>query len=511
MNNLKFITDYNPQEAIQEGENYLENMKTTYYRGAQFLYKDQLSIKPEVLQKNCMLNVGQVYKSSDVDRTHSLLSSIPAIQYVNIRFVNVGELNGQGMMDCYVQITLSKSQSFSVDAEVTHASSNYGAALNFIYSHKNAFKGAEQLNFKVRGARDTQAALKDRSIYNSDEAGFETSVRLPKFVFPYSNKFRLLSAIRANTDVSANFNFQDHPDFTKFLANLGLGYDWNYNKKVRHTFDILDFNYVRITDMSQEFKSYIDTTYLRFSFEDHVIHNINYTFSFNDQALGNLKDSRYLRFTIESAGNALYGLNQLLKSEKDEGSYEFLGVKYSQYLKGDISGTYNKIINEKSSFVYHGSLGIGFPYGNLLILPFEKRYFGGGANSIRAWQVRTLGPGTYTSNRVDYMNQSGDIRLEMNLEYRFKFIQILEGALFVDAGNIWTIREYESQPGGAFKFDQFYKQIAVGYGFGTRFDFSFLVLRVDLGIKGYDPVRHIVGLPSIDNDVTLNFAIGYPF
>ena len=187
-------------------------------------------------------------------------------------------------------------------------------------------------------------------------------------------------------------------------------------------------------------------------------------------------------------------------------------------MKGDFDVSYNICMSDVSRLVLHAGVGVGFPYGNATIMPFEERYYSGGANSVRGWGVRTLGPGSFKNREgyIDFMRQSGDIKLDLNVEGRFKLFWKLEGALFFDAGNIWTIRDYEDQPGGYFRFNEFYKQIACSYGFGLRLDFSFFVIRLDMGIKLYDPSYASSAdrwrtEPTWRDDVALHFAVGYPF
>ena len=178
---------------------------------------------------------------------------------------------------------------------------------------------------------------------------------------------------------------------------------------------------------------------------------------------------------------------------------------------------YARNFNPRHSLAFHVGAGVGVPYGNSKVLPFEKRFYAGGANGVRGWGVRTLGPGSYDSrNSVDnFINQCGDIRLDLNLEYRAKLFWLIEGALFIDAGNIWTIRNYENQPGGAFKFNEFYKQIACAYGAGIRLDFTYFLLRFDLGMKAYNPAQNQERWPLIHprwkRDASFHFSVGYPF
>jgi outer membrane protein assembly factor BamA len=239
---------------------------------------------------------------------------------------------------------------------------------------------------------------------------------------------------------------------------------------------------------------------------------------FTNQNLKKSKDFIYFRLNAESAGNMLYSAYKVSGAEKTDGVYKLLNTNFAQYLRGDVDFRHYNILNPYSSIVYRLFAGAGLPYKNSTALPFEKKYFSGGANSIRAWQVRDLGPGSYKELvQGTYSNQTADIKLEANLEYRFKLFWVLEGALFVDAGNIWAINKNDDREGALFMFDKFYKDIAVGTGFGTRFDFSFFIFRFDLGIKTRDPVfpdgeKWVFGNRKPGKgDFVLNLGIGYPF
>ena len=254
----------------------------------------------------------------------------------------------------------------------------------------------------------------------------------------------------------------------------------------------------------------------------------SYSFIFNNQSIKNSRDFWFLRWNTEASGNflsAIYKLSGANKIKPDEGDttkvYYLLGQPFAQYVKSDIDLRYNYRFNDVSSIVYRGFFGIGIPYGNSKAVPFEKQYFGGGANGIRAWQVRTLGPGSYNPNPGDttkvFLNETADIKLEANAEYRFKLFWILEGALFVDAGNIWSYNYDPARPGAQFTFKNFYKEIAVGTGTGFRFDFKFVIARVDIGMKLRDPLlpegaRWIfLNGPYRRKDFAIVLGIGYPF
>ncbi len=213
----------------------------------------------------------------------------------------------------------------------------------------------------------------------------------------------------------------------------------------------------------------------------------------------------------------LYAFSSLTNQKRNDGAYKIFGTQYAQYAKTEIDYTFTRNFNSRNSLAFRVGFGIGVPYGNSKMIPFEKRFYAGGANGVRGWGVRTLGPGSYDAKNsvTDFINQCGDIRFDLNMEYRAKLFWVFEGALFVDAGNIWTIRTYENQPGGVFKFDKFYKQIALAYGAGLRMDFTYFLLRFDLGMKAHNPAMNQEPWPLIHprwgRDATFHFAVGYPF
>jgi len=239
---------------------------------------------------------------------------------------------------------------------------------------------------------------------------------------------------------------------------------------------------------------------------------------YSNQNIQKSSDFIFVRLNAESAGNLLYSLYKVGGIDNSDGQYSLFNTDFSQYLRGDIDFRFYNVVDEDNSIVYRIFAGVGYPYSNSTALPFEKKYFAGGANSIRAWQVRNLGPGSYKELSPGYYpNQTADIKLEANLEYRFKMFWLLEGALFLDAGNIWSITRDDDREGALFEWDKFYKDIAIGTGFGARFDFSFFIFRLDLGVKALDPAadegnKWIPGSRKLTrDDITLNLGIGYPF
>jgi outer membrane translocation and assembly module TamA len=271
----------------------------------------------------------------------------------------------------------------------------------------------------------------------------------------------------------------------------------------------------------------IKDLYIKSSFTDHLILSANYSLTYNTQTTTERKNYEYFRFSFESAGNLLNLISSAAGAPKYEsgdtlglktpGYHKLFDTRYAQYVKADFELRYGYILDRYNSFAGRFFTGIGLPYGNFDVLPFEKKYFTGGANGIRAWQVRSLGPGTYKAPADAYPNQSSDIKLEANIEYRYRFFKMLEGALFLDVGNIWSINDKDNREGAKFEINQFYKQIAIGTGTGFRFDFSYFIFRLDIGMKLRDPSQSlnngwIIGNRRLNNDdFNFSFAIGYPF
>ena len=263
---------------------------------------------------------------------------------------------------------------------------------------------------------------------------------------------------------------------------------------------------------------------LRASYENVLIVRMGYNFTYN--SAGNTmmrtptKSSYSLRVNVEEAGNLMYAASKLAHSTpKGDKGFVLANIPFAQYIKGDFDFAKNFMIDPRNSFVFHIGVGVAYPYGNSRALPFEKRYFSGGANSVRGWSVRSLGPGGYkgsSDGQMDFIKQSGDIKLDLNVEYRTHLFWKLIGAAFIDAGNIWTIRSDSEQEDGVFKFNKFYKQIAVAYGLGIRFDLDYLILRFDGGMKAINPMetgkgRYPITRPRFSRDFAFHFAVGYPF
>lgn len=543
--NIYIYPDFVPKEALEGGETYYSGMDTTFYKGFYFITsKKKQEIKYNLIIQSLYVKPGSVYNATSTEQSQAHLLSMKVYRLVNINYSDSkGNENLQGMelmLDCNIQLTLLSQQSYKIELEGTNSAGNLGGALNLIYQHNNLFHGAELFSTKLKGAYSAYSQP-NQKLSSTREYGVETSLRLPQFVIPILKLKGFVKKYNPSTTILAAYNYQKLPVYTRTLANATFGYTWKAGYYQEHIFNPIQFNVVRLPTIDSLFAVQIETSlYQTNSYKDVLILGGNYSFIYNNHKIKNSRDYWFLRINAEASGNllsAIYKLSGVQKKlavpqkelsgaqQKDSSYYYYLlGQPFAQYIRTDLDIRYNYKFNDVSSIVYRGFFGIGIPYGNSKAVPFEKQYFGGGANGIRAWQVRSLGPGSYRDTSK-FLNETADIKLEANAEYRFKLFWILEGAVFIDAGNIWSFNYDAARPGAQFTFKKFYKDIAVGTGTGFRFDFKFVIARVDIGMKLRDPLllEQNPELPhkspwiflnrpyNRKKDFTIVFGIGYPF
>jgi outer membrane protein assembly factor BamA len=493
---------------------------STVYDGCTFYFDKKQKLKPNILAERNFITPDAYYSERNVEQSYAALGSLSIVRYVNITF---REVEGDSL-DCFILLTPGKLQGISAEIEGTNSisassESGIGAAFSLTYQHRNLFRNAEVLGIKARTAYQPMGEISNLLSTYSLELGGEASLTFPKILFPFLSQ-DLRKRVRATTAFTVSYNMQTNPWYKRHIAGGGIKYSWltGKNNTERYTISLVDINYVFLPDISDAFRNtYMNSSsVLQYSFEDHFIMSTGGSFWRTSRNPARQLQSFFTyRGALELAGNTLYGIYSLSNAKKVDGAYQIGGTHFAQYAKGEFEYSYSQGIDLRNRMVYRVMLGLAYPYGNNDVLPFEKRFYAGGANSVRGWSVRSLGPGVYQSatRSTDFM-QTGDIKLDLNVEYRFKMFWVLEGAVFLDGGNVWTIRNYDSQKGGLFKFNEFYKQIALGYGLGLRFDFSFFIFRIDMGVQLYDPAlasgTRWLAPKSWDN-YAFHFAIGYPF
>jgi len=486
-----------------------EKLDTVQFRDFILVSPKKRILKLDALVQNTYINPKALYSDEAVERTYSGLNSLGPVKYVNISFKDAGN----SMLDCYVIIIPSKTISLSTELEATYTAGYWGVAGNINYVDKNLYKGAETLSLLARGAFEWQDGVWAR------EYGGQVGLKFPRFMLPFAS-YDFKRNMHANTEFISSLGYQDRPgEFTTTNVSAGINYSWK-RKRFQHMFQLFDLSYVQFyinPVFRDSFLNPLKPKFTPYNYEDHFIMRAGYAGSYTSFNPNRpMQDYTFSRYSMETAGNVLNGLSKLFGTPDSTGNYKVFGIRFSQYVKGEFHITHHQIFDKDNRFVYHLGVGLAMPYGNAEVIPFEKRFYSGGANSVRGWGESMLGPGEYkriTSLPRDF-NQVGDIKLDMNLEYRTKMFWLLEGALFLDGGNIWTIKDYSTQSLGVFKFDTFMNQIAIAYGVGLRFDFSFFIARVDLGMKLYNPVLTRTQKWRISpgwDDMALHFAIGYPF
>ena len=477
---------------------------------------DRIHLRHQVLLNATALRENEPYSASALQRTYNNFARLQAVKYTNIRFAEVPDSN---LLDCNIQISTNKPSTIAFQPEGTNTAGDLGAAASLTYTNRNLFRGSEQLSVELRGAYEAITGLEGYQDQNYTEYSVETKLVFPRFVAPFlSRNFRRRQT--ASSELSVSWDLQNRPEFHRRVFSTAWRYRWS---EPRHhlswRYDLLDLNYVYMPWISATFKQdYLDNAdsrnaILRYNYEDLFIMKMGLGLSYSDGV-----DA--VRVNVETSGNVLSAVSKVLGFKTNaEGQRTFINIAYAQYAKFDFDYTHLMQFDKRNALALHAGIGVAYPYGNSTVLPFEKRYFSGGANSVRGWGVRELGPGKFkgTDGRIDFINQTGDLKLDLNAEYRTSLFWKFEGAAFIDAGNIWTLRNYEDQPGGQFKFSEFYKQIAAAYGLGLRLNFDYFILRFDMGMKAINPAYETqeehwaIVHPKLSRDFAFHFAVGLPF
>lgn len=491
-------------------------------------------LRNKTVLRNVYFRSGDIYKQSSIQNTYRRLASLAPGDFASVRLSEADSTRTgkKDELDANIFFNTRDINSVGFEVEGTNMAGDLGVAAALSFENRNVFHGAETFDIKLRGAYEALNGLKG---YNNKENYVELSVeanlKMPLLVRPFSHHRRMASVL--NSELSVLYNTQDRPEFHRRTLAAGIRYSWNsWQNKMQHRLDLISLNYVFMPWISDKFRhDYLENntsrnSVLRYSYEDLFIMRSAYNFVFNSKGNSSLRPIDYssnsyrIRLGVETAGNLFYLFSKLFNGSKNEdGHYKLFNVAFAQYAKLDFDIVKNLVIDERNAIALHADLGLAIPYGNASVVPYEKRYFSGGANSVRGWSVRGLGPGTYSGKdgKVDFINQTGNIKFDANAEYRTFLFWKLHGAVFVDCGNIWTTRDYPDQPGGKFKFDSFWKQLAAAYGVGLRLNLDYFVLRFDGGMKAVTPHYHDTKShfpiihPNFSRDFTFHFAVGLPF
>ena len=475
-----------------------------------YLISRNKTLQFNALKQGVFLKPGEVYSRSNYMHTIRYFNDLPVVRNANIKFLPYGNTD---QLDVMLYLSQRKRFAYTAEFNTLFRSTNYfGPGVIFSYTDRNANKGAEMLKLNLRASFEMQ--IVEGEINPAYELGANINYTLPRF-FP---KF-LFNAARKSlpkTNIAAGYTLFNRLDLYKLNAiNANFGYSWSKTDRMRHSFNPLEVNYTRVPEdsKSDEFNDYLEENPgVRRSFDEQFILGMGYEFTYQRPA-GSHNDF-FFRGGIDMAGNFLNLIYSGSSARQDSlGRYTFLGVPYSQYLRPRVDLHYTFNLNQQSKIATRFSTGVGIPIGNSDILPYIKQFYVGGTNSLRSFIARSVGPGSEVPPE-GYNDVTGDIRIEGNVEYRFTISGSLKGAVFMDAGNIWLFKEDPSRPNGNFRFDTFLDQIAMSYGWGLRWDFDFIVARLDFAYTLRTPY-----LPADERwatgfsfwDPAMSIAIGYPF
>lgn len=485
-------------------------------------------VKPSALAQKTFLAKGELFRIDNVKNSYENLTDLKVFSYTDVSvtekaYDSTKSYAENNKLDCRLTLVQGKKFGFSTEAELT-ASAGFmpGIAANITFQDRNLFRGGEVLNVKLRGMYELQSSFdnnRNKSFLNTFEIKGEVSLDFPRLLAPISLE-RLSKYYRSKSTVSLSYSYQNKVDYSRGIFLATWGYSWKRGK-ISQTFNPIEINTVKMLKTSSQFESELDkfsqsNLRLKYQYEDHFILDWAYNFIYNDQKTGSNVGFNHFRLGVETAGNLLYGIAVAAGAHKNEtGQYQIFNLAFSQYARMEADYKHHFVFGKDVALVFRTMLGIGFSYANSKTLPYEKSFYAGGSNSLRAWPLYQVGPGSYTNEGNSNLERLGDIVWVVNLEQRFPIVAGLKGAVFLDAGNIWLMKKNSEFEGGEFKFNKFYKDMTLGTGIGLRYDFGFFLIRVDMGIPLHDPAKAASNRWVVKDlkgkDLLFNFGIGYPF
>ena len=537
LRNINIYPTYDPMLRSTSGFKADAVIDTTYYNGLTIIR--DLNTTPQlrnaVLRRTVPLYPNYIYNASQISHTNKELMSMGFFSNSKVAFERVNQRDSyltfigeeaekntlvdsrERYLDCNIYVTPALKQSMKVEVEASTTSTFYGLAATLGYSNTNAFRGAEAFDISARFGFEFMYA-RDVEKRSAQELGLTLGLSFPRFLSPFWNKPGMKIS-HPRTRLELAFDYQNRPYYCRNIFTTRWAYSWQQGARSSLVIRPVDINWIDVKSVDEAFLSDIDNQYLRTSFESQLTAGLSASWVYNTQRSNFDQNVTVVRANLETAGNLLQGLEKLFSHPAEgKGYYEIFGIRYSQYVRADLSASHKIDLGHKMALAGRLFGGVGVTYGNSMgrSIPFDRMFYCGGANSMRGWVPRTLGPGNKLEVHDNtYPAQVGDVRLEANLEFRFPIWWIFNAAVFVDAGNVWYLRDTEdNNPEEVFHFDNFYRQLGLNTGVGLRIDVTFIVLRLDLGIQLHNPGRP-EGERWIHNfkwkNMALNFGVGYPF
>jgi hypothetical protein len=520
-----------------------EMTDTLEQAGIKFIIPKGFPVNASTIGNAISIYPSSLYRISDVNRTYSNLNGLRNFQLVTQEFKEHDEQIGmpERQLDCVINLLPLTRQSYSWELEATNSDGNMGGTARLLYHNKSLFGNAEYFDLRLRSSIESVPTERLLSFRTKSEYEVEATLSIPKFILPIPTNLsdRFTQRYNPRTVISVAYNYQQYPEyFVRTVFSTSYGFSWRSSQTVSHIVKPIDIIYVQLP-AEHLYPSFLERLekfpYLRNSFRSHMAVSSNYTFV-RDMRLSRRRNATYTRYHIETAGLLLNTVNRLIDPKNEKLPYSIFNNIFSQFIKTDADLRYYYTASNNNKIIFRTFFGLGIPYGNsrmtvtnehgdvitVATMPYEKKYYSGGANSMRGWRLRSLGPGSYKDTVLFtlYPNNTGDIKLEANIEYQFKLLWKFEGAAFVDAGNVWDATRDRDRPGADFNFNRFYREIAFNTGVGLRMNLDFLIIRADLGLKMYDPAGagYWTFTPKQNSkrrigseDLSLSIAIGYPF
>lgn len=525
IDSVRIFTKYDPLRPASALATALDSRMQD---GLHYYFDKRPGIRLPVLAPLLLLRQDSLVRVSQVNRSQQNLLNLGLYQTASFNFRRSSGLPRSYRSDslkryypinCDVLLTRTKLQGYQLEGMVT-TSGSLGLEGSMTYRHRNLFYGAEQLELQFRA--QAEAVLQKTAIgfKTALEIGMRASLSIPRFLLPFKSSF-FVRRYSPKTLFLISYNFQRRPYYRRTVASGYVSYTWKGSPATSHSITPLEIDVLKIFAIDEAFAQRIRQTYLANSYISQFISLLSYSFSYSSNNANALFSTTLFKVNVESAGNMLRAAAPSLKLQQVNGVYQFFGLPFAQYAKGDVNYAVLFRPSRYYSLAARIFAGLGYPYGNSNALPFEKRYYEGGANGVRAWHARDLGPGSYKEERLSFPNQTGDLKLEGNIEYRSWLFWKFESALFLDVGNIWSITPEDKRAGAVFKPTSFYKELAMGYGLGLRLNLGVFLLRLDMGVKLHDPSvkegdtnpAHWIPFDRSlqGDDLAFHFGVGYPF
>jgi outer membrane protein insertion porin family len=520
INNVYIDQEYSLNEAATDSAKVMSGNQNNALPGKDTAIK----VIPKVILRSVFLRKHELYSRKNHITTLNRLMTIGSFKFVQIKYSD-SDTSASGFLDVTILITPMAKYTFRTELDIVSKSNNYtGPRMNLSFLNRNTFKGAELLNLNLAGSFEAQLSGGNQNLY-SYSLNPKVELFFPRFLVPF--KLNTGSMYIPKTRLSLSFNYLKRVNyFDMHTFQFVYGFKWKQDIRIEHELNPVDVSFTSIGNKSAEFIKLLDANpFLKKSYEEQFIAGASYSFTYNEQVLTLKKMQYYFNLNTEVAGNTFSVLKTIFHENiSSDNPSRIVGSIYSQYAKFSVDGRGYYNFENKNKLAVRVFAGVAKPYWNSSTLPYIKQFFSGGPNSIRAFHINSLGPGTYNQNsgNIGFLQLGGDVKLETNAEYRFNIFRFFKGALFADAGNVWLLKSNPANTGSPFSLSGFADQVAVGAGMGLRIDVSFFILRFDLATPLRKPwleenhrwVANQINFGSSSwrrENLILNVAIGYPF